>query len=143
MRAIVYQLITSDSQLNTAGLTAVPQTVWHNYGADQRPDGDGPFAVIRWGPQEWDTDQQRTAFRHFDVYVHFPQLMGDDVFHDIDEIFDRMDAIFDAANDDSVIYDGYELGYIEPEGRSNDLDDSGYQTFCRYASYKATAHKVP
>jgi hypothetical protein len=114
-----------------------------NFAADQRPgDGTKPFMVIRWGADEYDP-AFLVGFRRFDLYVHIPWDASTD-FNRIDLILNRCDKIFESANavEQSPAGDEYVLHFIEREGRSGDFKDDGYETICRYASYKALSSKA-
>lgn len=137
-RDAVLSLLKNDSELATLGGTGFK--VVANYSQDQRPNDVGAFIEIRWGVDDFDRGLQGP--RHFDVWVHIPVSVSTD-FVRIDAMIDRIDDIFAAANaTDTVGGDGVALNYVEPEGRSGDLDDEGYMTICRRASYRALSCKA-
>lgn len=139
-RDAVWSLLNQDAQLNAMGLNAA--TILPNFTGDQRPTANGPFMSIRWGTTDYDGQVQRNTDKRFDLWVHFPNEITTDYVR-VDRVIDRIDEIFEAANDVEVVGgDGMVLTSIEPEGRSGDLEDSVYQTICRSASYKAHSYKL-
>lgn len=139
-RDAIYSLLKNDATLATLGGTGF--TVEPNFTGDQRPNGSGAFMVIRWGPTDYDRAVQGNASHHFDLWVHFPAALSDDYVR-IDDMIDRCDELFRAANDSQPTgADGWILDEIDFEGRSGDFEDQGYQTICRRASYKALSHKA-
>lgn len=143
-RAAILDLLRGDTQLQTLGgdgFTVEPQ-----YSTDQRPNATGAFIVICWRPTDYSRAIQANAEQHFDLYVHIPALIST-VFGRIDDLLDRVDDIFTAAQDDGVDptvgEDGWQLDYIGFAGRGPDFKDEDYQTICKQASYYALSSKAP
>lgn len=139
-RDAVLKLLRDDAELASLGGTGF--VIEPNYTGDQRLNDNGAFVVIRW--QTTDTSMpEHNGPHHFDLWFHIPMSIST-VFDDIDKMIDRVDDIFDASNDTNIVgADGKMLNYVEREGRGPDFKDSGYQTICRSASYKAFSCKVP
>ena len=136
-RAVVLDSILNNTTLHNLGFTS--DNVLPNFDGDQRPPGGGPFKmfmVIRWGVDDappWRAQGAPNGARHFDIWVHMPREMSTDYVH-IDNVLNILDSVFnDIINTPGA--DGNTLVLIEPEGRSRDLRDDGYQTLCRQASY--------
>ena len=152
-RDAVWRLLVEDSELpalmgvtartQNTKIAALEQLIIPNFSADQRPgNGLSTFIVIRWGADDYDIAFDST-FRRFDLYVHIPWDMSTD-YNRIDRILNRCDDIFESANalQQSAAGDGAVLHMVEKEGRSGDYKDDGYETICRYASYKALSSRV-
>ena len=135
MRAAVIDLLRNDAELNALGLD--DDTIKPAASVDQRLSDSGPFIVIRWLTNDVEFQGAYVGPHHFDVYVHYPKDKS--VSYDrIDSIIDRLDAIFEEANDTDIVGgDGRQLNLVEKEGRGPDLEDPTYQTILRVASYKA------
>ena len=144
-RDAVWRLLIEDVELaSLLGIAKanMSELVIPNFAADQRPGGGiHPFIVIRWGADDYEQNFQ-VGFRRFDLYVHVPWDFSTD-YNRIDVILNRCDDIFDAASalQQSAAGDGMILHFIEREGRSGDFKDDGYETICRYASYKALSSR--
>lgn len=139
-RDAIYSLLKNDTQL--AALGGDGFTVVANFTADQRPNDTGAFLVLRWGTTDYASEVQTSGPWHFDVWVHIPSALSTDYVR-IDNILDRVDALFEIANDaDSELAgaDGRTVTVIVPEGRSGDLEDEGYMTICRRASYQVLSY---
>jgi len=145
-RDAVWHLLVDDPKLPTLmGVTPadMQNLVIPNFAADQRPgNGKVPFVVIRWGADDYD-EGFLINFRRFDLYVHVPWDASTD-FNRIDLVLNRFDEIFEAAtaNQQTAAGDDYILHFVQSEGRSGDFKDDGYETICRYASYKALSSKA-
>lgn len=132
-RDAIYRVLKNDSQL--AELGGDDFVVLPNFSGDQRPNNNGAFIVIRWGYDDF--DRGLAGPHHFDLWVHMPASVSTDYVR-IDNMIDRCDEIFVAANDTNIIGgDGRILNAVQREGRSRDLVDQGYETICRRASYAA------
>ncbi len=129
--------ILNDTSISALGFDS--DSVLVNFDGDQTPAGAGNFKmfmVIRWGVEDappWRVPSAPNGPRHFDIWVHMPREMSTDYVH-IDNVLNLLDSVFeDIINTPGD--DGYTLTLIEPEGKSRDLRDDGYQTLCRQASY--------
>lgn len=108
-----------------------------NYDGDQRPS-DKMFMVLRW---ETDDDELRgddgttvKTARHLAIWVHMYKEFSTD-FVRIDNVLKALDNVLTNIIDRPG-GDGRTVAMIEPEGKSRDLRDVTYETFCRSASYK-------
>lgn len=139
-RDTVLTLLRGDADLTTLGGTGF--VILPNFSGDQRPNDKGAFIVIRWGVN----DQPQIPIRgphHFDLWIHLPVSVSTDYVR-IDSIIDRCDEIFAAVEDTDQTPggDGWVLDYVGFQGRSQDIEDPGYETICRRASYYALSHKA-
>ncbi|WP_048890657.1 hypothetical protein [Mycobacterium heckeshornense] len=140
-RDAIYSLLKNDTTLAELGGDGF--TVLANFTGDQRPNDKGAFMVIRWGVTDYERAIQDNGPRHFDIWVHIPASVSTDYVR-IDNIFDRVDELFGAANEASQELagaDGRTVTVILPEGRSGDFEDEGYMTICRRASYQVLSYK--
>lgn len=134
-RAAVLDAILVDSRLIDAGFDNT--NVLPNYDGDQRPS-DKMFMVLRW--EEDDTGLQgddgtvQRGWRHLTIWVHMYREFSTD-FVRIDDVLDVLDDVLSIIVDKAGA-DGATVTCIEPEGRSRDLKDDTYQTYCRSAAYK-------
>jgi hypothetical protein len=140
-RAAVLSLLRNDTALAAlggAGFVVVPE-----YAADQRPNDAAAFVVVCWRTTDFETSIQSNAARHFDLYVHIPVVVSTD-FGRLDSILDRCDELFKAVQDGAPVVggDGWQLEQVGFQGRGIDIDDEGYQTICKSASYFALASAV-
>lgn len=144
-RAVVVDAILDSTALSTLGFDET--SVLPNFDGDQRPAGAGDFKmfmVIRWGVDDappWPAFGAPNGPKHFDIWVHMPRELSTDYLH-IDGVIDILDSIFSDIID-TPGDDGYTLTLIEPEGRSRDLRDDGYQTLCRQVSYRMLSRLTP
>jgi hypothetical protein len=135
-RAAVYSALTSSQQLQALGFDNAH--ILANYDGEQRPNitlnSTSPyFLVIRWGVQDIIHGLWHGPW-HFDIWIHMAQEYSSD-FNHIDAIIEIIDAIFVAILDTPGA-DGRSVTIIEQEGRSRDLQDDSYMTFCRQISYR-------
>lgn len=135
-RAAVLDAILADSRLITLGFNA--SNVLSNYDGEQRPLDANMFIVLRWEVQDvsmsGDDGRVTRGVRHFSVWVHMLREWSTDYSH-IDQVIEILDNILTNMINVSG-RDGMTLTLVEPEGRSRDLRDDGYQTLCRQISYK-------
>lgn len=135
-RAVVYQALINSAPLQALGIDQAH--VIPNYDGEQRPNipfsGDQPyFLVIRWGVQDIELGIQRGP-RHFDIWVHMAQEFAS-AFELLDDIIEILDDTLTGIVD-TPGGDGRSVTVIELEGRSRDLEDAVYQTYCRQSSYR-------
>lgn len=135
-RAVVYDSVINNSDLQALGFDSAHVLV--NYDGEQRPSvafsgTQFMFMVIRWGTQEFDPRMFRGPW-HFDIWVHMAQEFSSD-FNRIDAVIEILDDVFTNILDTPGA-DGRSVTCIDLEGRSRDLSDPVYQTFCRNTSYK-------
>jgi hypothetical protein len=134
-RAVMLDAITGDTTL--AGLGFDDTSVVPNYDAEQRLN-DEMFIVLRWGTDDigltGDDSTVKIGPRNVDVWVHMYRELSSD-FNRIDSVIDRLDQVLSNIIDVPGS-DGRTVSQIIPKGRSRDLKDDGYYTFCRSASYQ-------
>lgn len=135
-RAVVESSIINDSRMQALGFTQ--DYVLVNYDGEQRPTitldtNMFMFLVIRFGPQDIDPRMFRGPW-HFDIWVHMAQEFSSD-FNRIDSVIEILDDVLTSIVDTPGA-DGRSVTCIDLEGRSRDLSDPVYQTFCRNTSYK-------
>lgn len=144
-RAAVLDLLRNDTELAELGTPAgwPALVIVPNFEADQLPS-KGAFIVVCWRHTDFEEAVQENAERHMEIYFHVPIALSTD-FGRIDNMIDRVDAIFAAVEDSPagvVGGDGYRLNYVGFEGRGPDVTDPGYKTICRQAAYMALSCKV-
>ena len=144
-RAAVLDLLRNDTELAALGSPAgwPALVIVPNFEADQRPS-DGAFIVVCWRHTDFEESIQENAERHLELYFHVPTALSTD-YGRIDNMIDRVDAIFAAVEDSPagvVGGDGYRLNYMGFEGRGPDVTDPKYMTICRQAAYMALSCKV-
>jgi hypothetical protein len=135
-RAVVYQALTNNSQLQALGFDNAHVLV--NYDGEQRPsitiNNTQPyFMVITWGVQDIINGLWHGPW-HFDVWIHMDQEYSSDFDH-IDQIVQILDSALTGIVDTAGA-DGRSVTVIEQEGRSQDLQDDSYLTFCKRISYR-------
>lgn len=134
-RAAVIDAIVNDATL--AGVGFDDTSVVPNYDAEQRPT-DEMFIVLRWGTDDialaGDDSTVKMGPRNVDIWVHMYRELSSD-FNRIDSVIDRLDQVLSNIID-LPGSDGRTVSQIISKGRSRDLKDDGYQTFCRSASYQ-------
>jgi len=134
-RAAILDAILTDSQLIDLGFN--DSNVLPNYDGDQRPS-DKMFMVLRW--EENDTGIQgddatlQHGWRNLAIWVHMYREFSTDFDH-IDDTLDILDGVLSAIVGVTGA-DNRTVTCVEPQGRSRDLKDDGYQTYCRSASYR-------
>ena len=147
-RAVVYDAIVNDSELNALGITS--DTVFPNYANDKRPTDTGPFIIIRWESQPYLGASRLGGFgsgsgmgrgaRDMTVWVHIPKEQSTD-FTRIDAILDRLDDILTPLEHEAGA-DGYTLTCVRPTGRGGDNRDDGFDTIVRNAAYKILSRRT-
>lgn len=134
-RAVVLDAIIGDPVLSAIGFDE--DSVVPNYDAEQRPN-DEMFIVLRWGTDEVmlsaEGSQVKLGPRNVDAWVHMYREMSSD-FNKIDAVIDRLDVVLSNIIDVPGS-DGRTVSQIIAKGRSRDLKDDGYVTYCRSASYQ-------
>jgi hypothetical protein len=137
-RALIEDLLENDSAL--AGLGIDSESVFNQHDIKERPRDDGPFVVIRWEEstifnQSYTgmTNGLARAPRMLSLWVHSPMEISTDFEH-IDKILDRIDTVFEMV-EDVPGSDGYTVTTIRNSGRSADMNDEGFMTITRNASY--------
>lgn len=143
-RDVVYASIIADPDLNNLGLDA--SSVFPNYSSDERPPGQGPFAILRWEDQPYtsgpfgESAGLRRGARHLTIWVHIPKQTSTD-FTRIDAILDQIDLVL-APLEQVDGADGYTLTCITPTGRGADLRDEGFDTIVRNAGYRVLSRQT-
>lgn len=135
-RAVVMDAIIGDSEL--AGLGFDDDSVLANYDGRQRPT-DKMFIVLRWEQHDWNVQLQRGP-RNLAIWVHMYREFSTD-FTRIDDVIERLDVVLSNIID-TPGRDGRTVSQIIPVGRSRDLKDDGYQTFCRSTSYQVLSRQT-
>lgn len=135
-RAVVYQSLINSAALQALGLDQ--QHILVNYDEEQRPSipfsgAQSMFMVLVWGVQDIPLGIQRGPW-HFDIYVHMAMEFSTDLTH-VDDVIEILDPLLTSIVDTPGA-DGRSVTTIELEGRSRDLKDETYQTFCRRSSYR-------
>lgn len=134
-RAVVLDAITTDDRLIELGFDT--DNVKPNYDGDQRPS-DKMFMVLRWEEDDTglqgDDAQLQHGWRHLTIWVHMYREFSTD-FVRIDNVLNILDDVLSGIIDRAG-GDGVTVTCVEPEGRSRDLKDDGYQTYCRSATYR-------
>lgn len=144
-RAVILDAILDSTALIALGFDE--NNVLANFDGEQKPAGGGDFKmfmVIRWGVNDappWRVPGAPDGPKHFDIWVHMPRELSTDYLH-IDGVLDILDNLFEGIIN-TPGDDGYTLTLVEPEGRSRDLRDDGYQTLCRQASYLMLSRVTP
>jgi hypothetical protein len=136
-RAAVIDAIIAEPRLQALGFDNT--NVLPNYDGNQRPS-DKLFMVLRWEAHDIDVRLGRGP-RHLAIWTHMYRDFSTD-FNHLDNVIDIVDDVLGSM--ESVAgADGYTVTQIDPEGRSRDLKDDGYQTYCRSASYRVISHITP
>jgi hypothetical protein len=141
-RAAVLALLRGDATLATLGGTGF--VVVPEYEGDQRPNDAGAFIVVCWRTVDFAPEIQDNGPKYFDLWAHIPSVVSTD-FNDLDKLLDRCDEIFHAVEDGAPVVggDGQQLEQVGFAGRGIDIDDEGYQSICKSASYFALSSKAP
>lgn len=134
-RAVVLDAIINDTVL--AGMGFDGDNVLPNYTAEQRPS-DNMFIVLRWETTDvtlrGDDSTMMRGPRNVNTWVHMYREFSTD-FNRIDTVIDRLDFVLSNIIDVPGS-DGRTVSQITAGGKSRDLKDDGYQTYCRSASYQ-------
>lgn len=134
-RATVLDAILADTVLQGMGFDAT--SVKPAYDGSQRPS-DEMFMVLRWETNDitlrGDDSTVTKGPKHLAIWVHMYKEFSTD-FVRIDNVIERLDTVL-ASIIDTAGADGRTVALIEPEGRSRDLRDTTYDTFCRSTSYR-------
>lgn len=131
--------LLADPILSGYGLT--DDTVFHNYNSEERPSNSSPFVILRWGDEDppiWGSEPERGP-RQLTLWVHWPRELSTK-FSKINAVLDQIDTVLRDSRD-VVGDDGYTLSFVQIGGRSADLEDEGFQTITRNASYQV--YSVP
>lgn len=134
-RDVVLQSILNETIFTDAGFDET--NVLPAYDGDQRPS-DKMFMVLRWETEDdglrGDDGTVVKGARHLAIWVHMYKEFSTD-FVRIDNVLKALDNVLTNIIDKAGA-DGRTVVMIEPEGKSRDLRDVTYETFCRSASYK-------
>ncbi len=95
--------------------------------------------ILRWGAQDFQRSVL-TGPRDLDVWVHQPKEIGTD-YTAINEILDTIDEIMSRAGGEQGA-DRVKVTLVDKIGSSRNLEDPGFDTFCRYNSYRVLARKM-
>jgi len=133
-RAAVMDAILAEPRLQALGFDNT--SVLANYDGNQRPT-DKMFMVLRWEAHDIDVRLQRGP-HHLAIWVHMYREFSTDFNHILDVIEVLDDVLTNIT--DTAGADGHTVTTIEAEGRSRDLKDDGYQTFCGSTSYRVISH---
>jgi len=136
-RAAVMDAILAEPRLQALGFDS--SNVLANYDGNQRPS-DKMFMVLRWEAHDIDVRLGRGP-HHLAIWTHMYRDFSTDYNH-LDNVVDILDSVLGSI-EDTAGADGYTVTQIDAEGRSRDLKDDGYQTFCRSTSYRVISHLTP
>ena len=134
MPSIIYETLEND--LSLAGLlgTTVPiqKRIFELQSCDERPKvNNGYFIII--DMQDTPVRYRRFGPQNMQIWVHTPMMAGAD-YGMINKILNRIDNILIPLE---LVKgnDGVRLTLIEKRGRSKNLEDPGWKTATRNASY--------
>lgn len=145
LREFVFDLITTDSVLNSLGITAASTFTTHTIDTPQVR----PLCILRWGATNpgIQTSQQGVGISHWpigqgllNVWVHDNIRTGD--YRRIDQSLKRVRDILTTPEGVNVGGDAEWLHMIVWEGDSEDLDDEAMRTITRNAQFRLTGSAI-